>query len=177
LGAGGRGFESHRPDQFRFVIAEQIIEKLRLERHPEGGWFTRTYKSEIKFHSGQGERFAVSHIYYLLAQGEHSALHFLASDETWFYHAGCGMIMHLFGESGYEKKLLGANLHHGEQPQVTITAQTTFGAELPNRSEWCLIGCSVCPGFDFDDFSWANCKELSGQFPEQVDLINRLKSR
>jgi len=124
---------------------------------------------------GRGKRFACTSIYYLLAKGEYSAWHSLASDETWFFHAGCGLAVHLFGEKGYEEKRLGANLSTGEGPQLTISAGTTFGAELTDTSSWCLIGCLVCPGFDFADFSWADLEDLHERFPDRCELIDRLK--
>ncbi|MBO94715.1 MAG: cupin [Opitutales bacterium] len=176
MGAGGREFESLRPDQFSSVTAEEVIEKLRLERHPEGGWFRRTYQSRNRLHLARGERFAGTCIYYLLEGEEHSALHRLRSDETWFFHAGCGLVVHLFGENVYEKKRLGANLSAAEDPQLTIPAGTIFAAELTKTSAWCLIGCSVCPGFDFTDFSWANLEELRQRFPKRCELIDRLKA-
>ena len=159
------------------MTAEEVIDKLRLERHPEGGWFRRTFESSERMTLEHGERFACTGIYYLLAKGEYSAWHSLASDEIWFFHAGCGMVVHLFGENGYKEKHLGANLSAGEEPQVTVSAGTTFAAELREPSEWCLIGCSVCPGFDFKDFSGGGAGVLRGRFPEQDELIGRLDRR
>ena len=159
------------------MTAEEVIEKLRLERHPEGGWYRRTFESSERITLCRGKRFASTSIYYLLAKGEYSSWHVLASDETWFFHEGCGLIVHLFGENCYEVRCLGANLLAGEEPQLTIPAGTTFAAELPELGEWCLIGCTVCPGFDFEDFSFGDSEVLLGAFPENCELIERLARR
>ena len=157
------------------MTAEEIIEQLCLERHPEGGWFRRTYESLERLGLDRGVRSAGTTIYYLLADGERSALHQLSSDETWYYHAGCGMNLHLFGENDYQCKRLGSSFSHGEQPQIAIPAGVTLGAELSQTSNWCLVSCSVCPGFDFDDFEWAAVPDLLERFPEEKELIERLK--
>ena len=159
------------------MTAEEVIEKLRLERHPEGGWYRRTFESSKQMMFERGERFASTGIYYLLAKGEYSSWHVLASDETWFYHKGCGLIVHSFGESDYKEKRLGANLMVGEEPQLTITSGTIFAAELPESGEWCLISCTVCPGFDFEDFSFGDTEALLRTFPENCELIERLARR
>ena len=156
------------------MTAEEVIEKLRLERHPEGGWYRRTFESSERITLCRGKRFASTSIYYLLAKSEYSSWHILVSDETWFYHKGCGLIVHSFGEGDYKEKRLGANLSAGEEPQLTIPAGTTFAAELSEPDEWCLISCTVCPGFDFEDFSFGDTEALLRTFPANSELINRL---
>ena len=84
------------------------------------------------------------------------------------------MVVHLFGENCYEEKRLGTNLSAGEEPQLTIPAGTTFVAELSEPDEWCLISCTVCPGFDFEDFSFGDTEALLRTFPANSELINRL---
>ena len=125
----------------------------------------------------RGERFASTIIYYLLAKGEYSSWHVLTSDETWFFHEGCGLIVHLFSENCYKERSMGANLLVGEEPQLTIPAGTTFAAELRESGEWCLISCTVSPGFDFEDFSFGDAEALLGAFPENCELIERLARR
>ena len=159
------------------MTAREVIESLKLERHPEGGWFRRTFESSSKISTPHGERPLGSSIYYLLAGKEYSAWHHLRSDETWFFHAGCGLLVHMFGVDGYVSQTLGPKISLGAEPQLTIPAQTTFAAELCNVGEWCLIGCSVFPGFDFDDFAWGDIDGLCESFPEQTELLLRLGRR
>ena len=157
------------------MTTEEIIEQLCLERHPEGGWFRRTYESLERLDLDRGARSAGTIIYYLLADGERSALHRLSSDETWYYHAGCGLNLHLFGENDYQCKRLGSALSLGEQPQLAIPAGTNLAGELSQPSKWCLVSCSVCPGFDFEDFQWVDVPDLLKRFPEKEELIECLK--
>ena len=159
------------------MTAEEVREKLCLEPHPEGGWFRRTYQSEECLHLERGTRCAGTSIYYLLSGEEYSVLHRLKSDEILYYHAGCGLTVHLFGVSGYEKRRLGPGILQGEEPQMTIAAGTTFGAEPSNLSAWCLISCSVCPGFEVEDFDWGDTSDLMQRFPEQRVLLRRLSKQ
>ena len=159
------------------MTAREVIESLDLERHPEGGWFRRTFESSSKISTPHGERALGSCIYYLLAGNEYSAWHHLRSDETLFFHAGCGLLVHMFGVDGYLSQTLGPEMSTGGEPQLTIPARTTFAAELCSVGEWCLIGCSVIPGFDFADFAWGDIDDLCESFPEQVELLLRLSKR
>ena len=159
------------------MTAQEVIKNLGLERHPEGGWFRRTFESSSKVSTSHGERAQSSCIYYLLAGNEYSTWHHLRCDETWFFHAGCGLLVHMFGVDGYVSQTLCAEMSTGAEPQLTIPAQTTFAAELCNVGEWCLIGCSVFPGFDFADFAWGDIDGLCECFPEQTELLLRLGSK
>ena len=58
------------------MIAREVIESLELERHPEGGWFRRTFESSSKISTPHGERAQGSCIYYLLAGNEYSLASF-----------------------------------------------------------------------------------------------------
>ena len=156
------------------MTAQEVIENLGLKHHPEGGWFRRTFESSSKLSTVHGERALSSCIYYMLHDNEYSAWHRLVSDETWFFHAGCGLRVHMFGADGYILKTLGSDMALGHEPQFTIPAQTTFAAELCHPGEWCLIGCSVSPAFDFADFVWGDIDGLCESFPEQSDLLLRL---
>tara|TARA_Y100001968_G_C19413002_1_gene747412 strand:- start:176 stop:808 length:633 start_codon:yes stop_codon:yes gene_type:complete len=162
------------PTIFSSVTAEEVRDKLGLEPHPEGGWFRRTYQSEECLHLERGTRFAGTSIYYLLSGEENSVLHCLKSDEIFYYHLGCGLTLHLFDEVGYAKKSLGPDLFNGEEQQIIIEAGTTFAAEPSSRSSWCLISCSVCPGFEFEDFDWGDTHNLIMRFPEHEGLLDRL---
>ena len=78
------------------IAYESIIEKYNLVPHPEGGWFKRTYTSSQVLNTARGERICGSSILYYLDKGEKSRLHFLDSDEVWYFHYGSSLRMHLF---------------------------------------------------------------------------------
>jgi predicted cupin superfamily sugar epimerase len=69
---------------------------------------------------------------------------------------------------------LGTDLAAGERPQVVIPAGTWFGTELAARAPFCLVGCTVAPGFDFADFELADGPELATRYPAAADRIARM---
>jgi predicted cupin superfamily sugar epimerase len=161
--------------------AEAIIAKLQLSRHPEGGWFQESYRStETVPAKGLPERFGgcrpfSTAIYFLLQRGDFSALHRIKSDELWHFYTGSPLAIQVITPEGVHLEIkLGADLAAGESFQATVPAGCWFGAELAGEGEFALVGCTVAPGFDFDDFEMGARQELSGLFPAQRDLIERL---
>ena len=103
------------------VSPEEIIERFSLEPHPEGGWFRRTYESKEVLGSPHGFRPARTSILYMLKKGEVSRLHRLDADETWYFHQGAAMLLHLFSGDEYHSILLGNNSNHSDSfAQYTI---------------------------------------------------------
>ena len=86
--------------------AKYWIEKLGLERHPEGGYFRQTYRADIEIAQQAlparfpGARWACTAIYFLLQAGDFSALHRLRSDEVWHFYAGSPLIVHVIEPAG-----------------------------------------------------------------------------
>jgi predicted cupin superfamily sugar epimerase len=160
--------------------AEELIEQLKLLKHPEGGWYRETYRSEQVLSAAalsgrfSGDRSACTAIYYLLQSGDISALHRIKSDELWHFYAGDSLTVHVITpQDEYYPLHLGLNLSAGETFQCVVPAGCWFGAELPGEG-YSLVGCTVAPGFDFADFEMGNRTELMGQFPEQTEIIQRL---
>ena len=162
MGAGGREFESHRPDHFLVLVFKfqivcrlnkedkKIVRKLRLSKHPEGGWYRRTYSSQSSFIQNQSERLCGTSIYYYLAQKESSSLHCIDSDETWYFHFGSTVKLHLFYDDTYKLILLGNSWEAGEYSQFTVKKGFFFGLSatpkiiVSKRSE-ALLTISWCP--------------------------------
>ena len=151
----------------------KIIEHYELKPHPEGGWFKRTYSSQEKIKLARGERICGSSILYYLSKGEKSRLHFLDSDEAWYFHFGSPVRLHLFYQGSYRSVLLGNSFDNKEVVQYTIKRGTVFGAELEN-DYGSLMSCSVCPGFDERDFYWGDKNNLLSEYPKQAEIIDRL---
>jgi len=156
---------------------EDIIVALSLSPHPEGGWYRRTYESIIQVDSLCGNRPCGTSILYLLQKGEVSCLHQLDADETWYFHEGAPLELHLFGKHKYQSLLLGSS-NYGENShlQITIPAGTIFGA-LPIASSdqlYSLASCSVCPGFIDLGFSWVQIPVLTQKFEKYSDIIEKL---
>ncbi len=162
------------------MTATQLISALGLVRHPEGGWFRESYRSpeQIEAHALPprfgGSRVLCTAIYFLLQQGEISALHRIKSDELWHYHAGSSLLIHTFTPGdGYRQLRLGPGIASGEEYQVVAPAGSWFGAELQG-GDFALVGCTVAPGFDFADFEMGSREELLRHYPEQGVVIHRM---
>lgn len=154
------------------------IEKLGLISHIEGGAFREVYRSSLvlpedKLTDGhKGDRAASTSIYFLLQQGEISALHRIASDELWHFYDGDPLAIYEINLQGILiKHLLGKDIDKGESPQVLIPAGSWFGSRVDGNGRYSLCGCTVAPGFDFADFELADRETLSGQYPQHKEII------
>jgi len=163
--------------------AQYWIEKLRLEAHPEGGYFRQTYKSEMMIARealppGFSEARAASTAIYFLLEGENfSAFHRLRSDEVWHFYAGEALLVHVIHPSGkYSRILLGCDLEAGQVFQAVVPAGRWFASQVEDGKGRALVGCTVAPGFEFEDFEMgrgavdnaanlAGCKSLRRQLP------------
>ena len=131
--------------------AQAIIDRLGLQPHPEGGWFTETYRQD----PGDGSRGASTAIYYLLERGQRSHWHrVLDADEVWHWYSGSTLRLSRAapGEPAQDIRL-GPDLAGGEQPQSVIPAGHWQAAE--RLGDWTLVGCTVAPAFDFAGFEMA----------------------
>lgn len=156
------------------------VNRLGMHPHPEGGWYKETYRSSgvISGESLQdfsGDRNFSTAIYFLLTKENFSAFHRIKSDELWHFYDGDGLVIHeLKPDGAYIEHKLGLNLDEGEQPQLVIAAGSWFSSEVKGAGEWSLVGCTVSPGFDFEDFEMASKDELLDSYPGHVDLVKRL---
>ena len=153
--------------------AEELIKNLQLVPHPEGGYYKEIHRAQLKLNclaTHNGERAAYTTIYFLLAYDDFSAWHKVASDETWYFHTGCDLILYTLDKCTQEVCSYALGLNAGVF-QVTIKANTWFCARPTNANSYCLVSCSVGPGFDFKDFKLATEQELLEQFPGQLALI------
>lgn len=157
------------------------IERLRLEAHAEGGYFRQTYRSDVVIAREAlpmrfgGDRPASTGIFFLLEGKEFSAFHRLHSDEMWHFYEGSGLVVHVIDLEGvYSKIYLGGDVEKGQVFQAVVTAGYWFAAEVVDRKSYALVGCTVAPGFDFEDFELAKRLELVSSYPEHRELIERL---
>lgn len=156
------------------------VDKLGLQPHPEGGWYKETYRSqgsipESALAEFDGERSYSTGIYFLLTKENFSAFHRIKSDEMWHFYDGDGLIVHEISvEGNYTKHQLGLDLQNGDRPQLVVSANSWFASEVVDGGNWCLVGCTVSPGFDFHDFEMAGRDELCAEIPEFTELITRL---
>ncbi len=151
------------------------VDKLQLLAHPEGGFYKETYRSAIEVDSFEmkEKRNLSTAIYFLITAGNFSAFHSIKSDEMWHYYEGDSLLVHIIHPNGqYELLKIGLDLEKGEQPQGVVPAGAWFASET--NGDYSLVGCTVAPGFDFEDFELAKETELSELFPLHQNIIKRL---
>ncbi len=147
------------------------INHLDLQAHPEGGFYKETYRSkEIIATCGLPARFDGTRnfstaIYFLLRSEDRSVFHRIKSDELWHFYDGTTLLIYILTDDGLTIKRLGNNLLLGESLQVVVPANCWFGARVENKQSYSLCGCTVAPGFDFQDFEMADREELIKEYP------------
>jgi predicted cupin superfamily sugar epimerase len=160
--------------------ANYWIKKLKLEPHPEGGYYRQSYKADLVIPRESlppqfiGPRPASTAIYFLLERKSFSAFHRLRSDELWHFYAGAPVVVDVISESGeYSKILLGSDPDTGESLQAVVKAGSWFASHVKDGKSFALVGCTVAPGFDFDDFELARREELARHYPQHRQLIEQ----
>ncbi len=160
--------------------AEFWIDKLGLEKHPEGGFFKEVYRSgEIIAQDAlpkrfSGERAFSTSIFYLLNKKDVSLFHRINQDEIWHFYEGVSLTLHCITADGlYSDLVLGRDIKNGESFQVVVRAGWYFAAEINDKDSFSLVGCTVAPGFDFEDFELADRLELVAAFPQHEELIKK----
>jgi len=157
--------------------AEYWIKKLELEKHSEGGWFRQVYASEEEIKKEHlperfsGARKHATSIYFLLTSDSFSALHRIKSDETWHFYDGADITIHIIEEGSYCAQKLGKT---AEVFQFTVAHGAWFGASVDEADSYALVGCSVAPGFDYNDFEMGKRDELLKMYPEHKKIIEEL---
>lgn len=132
------------------LTADEVIAQLKLEAHPEGGWFRETFRDEPG-HQGRPHSTA---IVFLLKAGEVSHWHRVDAVEMWHWYRGAPLLLEIADAGGTPQAFtLGPDILGGQHPQGQVPA----GAWQSARSlgDWTLVGCTVVPGFDFAGFELA----------------------
>jgi len=158
--------------------AEYWVDNLGLEVHPEGGFFKEVYRSdELIPQEALPERFSGNRafstsIYYLLKNKNVSLFHRIRQDEIWHFYAGTALTIHCISDDGeYSKFVLGRNIKDGETFQVVVKAGCYFAAEVNDKESYALVGCTVAPGFDFEDFEIPERGVLIKAFPQHRNVL------
>lgn len=129
------------------MSAAEIIERLGLQPHPEGGWYRQTWVGPLV-----GGRASGTAILFLLQAGERSHWHRVDADEIWLWHAGASLVLAM-GERAATEVRLGPKVLGGEVVQLVVPAGW-WQAARP-LGEWVLVSCTVSPGFRFEGFELA----------------------
>src|ERR1700691_2444084 len=157
------------------------IEKLALEPHPEGGFYRQTYRADLLLSKEalpltfKGPRRAATAIYFLLDGENFSAFHRLQSDELWHFYLGAPLRVHVIEADGrYSQVRLGSDPEAGEALQAVVRAGCWFASQIKDGESFALVGCTVAPGVDFEDFELAKRDRLIEVYPQHRDVISKL---
>jgi hypothetical protein len=133
------------------VDAREVIDRLGLAPHPEGGWFRETWRGD----ETPGGRPTGTAIWYLLEGEAASRWHRIDAVELWVWHGGSGLELSIAPDGGgaAERSVVGMDLAAGERPLAIVPAGAWQSART--LGAWTLIGCVVIPGFTFEGFEMA----------------------
>jgi hypothetical protein len=158
---------------------KQLLGLVPLEF--EGGSFRETWRAgeglpaaALPARYGAARAFGTA-ILYLLEAAEVSAMHRLRSDETWHFYLGDSVELLQLGRDGTAHVvLLGHDLAAGEHVQHTVPRDTWQGARVTAGGAWALLGATMAPGFDRDDFESGTRAALLAGWPRAAALIEAL---
>jgi len=158
---------------------EKHISHLYLKPHPEGGWYSETYRSDetttglpARF---SGERNFSTAIYFLLPGSSFSAFHRILSDEMWHFYDGDMLEVLVIDESGALSIIqLGRDTDRGQVFQAVVRRGQWFASRCSVPEGFSLVGCTVSPGFDFADFELADRSALLQLYPQHEAHIKAL---
>jgi predicted cupin superfamily sugar epimerase len=134
--------------------AAELIARLGMSPHPEGGHFCEVYRSAstVAPDGSRPSRAAVTTIYFLLQAGEHSALHRVLSDEIWHFYEGDVLDLVWWDQA--------ADIAHdhrlgpvGESDGPVAVVRAGWWQAARTTGSYTLVGCTVGPGFDYADFT------------------------
>lgn len=147
--------------------AQYWIARLKLEPHPEGGYFRQIIKSK---HQVAKDIPIYTSIYYLLKSGQYSAFHKLVSDEIWHYYHASPMELTIINQNG----VLTNDIIDGQNSFLTVVpGEHWFMARPILENSYSLVGCTMSPGFTMKGFELGSKKELSNLFSQHAPLFNK----
>jgi len=164
---------------------KNVIEKMNLIQHPEGGYYRRNWQSlftgDLKDSSGKvvfQDRRIGSSIIYLLPSIEVTTWHRVSCDEMWHFYSGSPLRLYVISKlKGLEEMILGPNVLSGHFVQLIIPRLTWFAAEVIQEDSYSLCGCTLYPSFSYTDFEIAERQKLLDDYPQYRDTIEKIYNR
>lgn len=139
------------------MTSNEIIARLNLVPHPEGGHYRQTWIAETAkaADAANTERPAGTAIFFLLSHGEQSHWHKVDATEIWHFYAGAPLILSISKTDQGPKQdhILGADIFAGQLPQLIVPERHWQAAATTGN--WTLVGCTVSPAFQFQGFTLA----------------------
>ncbi|MHC4759074.1 MAG: cupin domain-containing protein [Planctomycetota bacterium] len=164
------------------ITAEQIIKLFRMKPLPqEGGYYTETYRAVETLSQNSlsdkytGNRVFGTAILYLLTPDSLSLLHRLKSDEIFHFYLGDPVTMFQLRPDGSDEIIsLGKDIINGQRIQQVVLAETWQGMFLKEGGKFALLGTTMAPGFEYEDFELAQREMLIRQYPARRELVLKL---
>jgi uncharacterized protein len=130
--------------------ANEVIRRLALQPHPEGGMFVETWRAPAE----PGARASGTAIYFLLRARERSHWHRVDATEIWHFYAGDALELQTSPDGrAIRTRVLGPDLTAEQAPQLVVAPGHWQAAR--SLGAWSLVGCTVSPGFEFSGFELA----------------------
>lgn len=159
---------------------DYLASKLNLISHPEGGFYKEVYRSEGIINKDNlsgfsGKRNYCTSIYFLLTSDNFSGFHRIKQDEIWHFYEGSPLFVHVIDKLGnYIRHEVGMDLDNGQAPQLVVPAGCWFASSVKDEDSYSFVGCTVAPGFEFEDFELAKRNELTNEYPQHIEIITKL---
>ncbi len=158
------------PDQSNRI--EELIKTLNLTEHPEGGYYSETYRSVKKV--ADEDSVLMTSIYFLLTSEDVSNFHRITHDELWFHHEGSPLSIHILEDNMHKEYILGKSFGTDCRPQQLVKGNVIFGSAVLEPHSYSLVSCVVSPGFEFKGFELFSYDDLIASFPDESEIIDRL---
>jgi predicted cupin superfamily sugar epimerase len=155
--------------------ARELIDRLGLKPHPEGGWYREIFRSAMDVQTTRGPRSSITTIYYMLEAGQQSRWHVVDSDEIWHFYCGDPLELLAYRPETRQLERTILDSPHKVENAVSVIEAGVWQAARP-LGEYALVGCSVGPGFDFGDFHFvagrdAQVHHFIGEMARYADLL------
>jgi predicted cupin superfamily sugar epimerase len=142
--------------------AQDLIQKLQLQPHPEGGWFREIHRAAEKVTTARGARSALTTIYYLLERHQLSRWHVVRSEEIWHFYAGAPLELIVYDAETRACRPSVLDAPTAEREPVGIVRAGEWQAAR-SLGDYSLVGCNVGPGFEFGDFQFVSALPGHGE--------------
>jgi uncharacterized protein len=160
------------------TTAKAIIAALDLRPHPEGGYYRETFRSNELLDAAalparySGARSMATAIYFLIEEGNFSALHRVQSDEMFHFYVGSPVEVFVIAPGGAAATaVLGSDVASGQRPQFLVPKGSIQGLRVARGGTFALLGATVAPGFDFADFELMSRESLVNTYPALSEQI------
>lgn len=173
---------AHANGEANMGTAEDVIRVMDLKPLPEeGGYYRETYRSDsgrnpasVLGIEANGMRSISTAIYYLVTANSFSAIHRIKSDEVFHFYAGDPVEMIQIDSAGnLQTFILGSDILAGQRPQIVVPRGVWQALRLVEGGSWGLMGTTVAPGFEFEDFEVGSREEMLEMFPQHSEDIIR----